>query len=48
MASSWCRKARAAEVLKRAQEIDDRETKMVPMIKQYKSLSKVVQIFNRI
>lgn len=41
-------KARAAEVLKRAQEIDDRETKMVPFIKQYKSLSEVVKKFNRI
>jgi regulator of RNase E activity RraA len=40
--------ARAAEVLKRAQEIDQRETKMVPLIKQYKSLTKVVQMFNRI
>lgn len=35
-------------VLKRAQEIDERERKMVPMIKQYKSLAKVIQIFNRI
>jgi regulator of RNase E activity RraA len=40
--------AKAAEVLKRAQEIDERETKMVPLIKQYKSLSQVVQMFNRI
>lgn len=39
---------KAAEVLKRAQEIDERETKMVPMIKQHKSLSKVVAVFNRI
>jgi regulator of RNase E activity RraA len=39
---------RAAEVLKRAQEIDVRETKMVPLIKQYKSLRKVVEMFNRI
>lgn len=41
-------KEKAAEVLKRAQEIDERETKMVPYIKQHKSLSKVVEIFNRI
>jgi len=41
-------KARAADVLKRAQEIDERETKMVPFIKQYKSLSEVVKKFNRI
>ncbi len=40
--------ARAAEVLKRAQEIDERETKMVPFIKQHKSLGKVIAIFNRI
>lgn len=39
---------KAAEVLKRAQEIDDRETRMVPLIKQHKSLSKVVALFNRI
>jgi regulator of RNase E activity RraA len=39
---------RAAEVLKRSQEIDERETKMVPMIRQHKALSKVVEIFNRI
>jgi regulator of RNase E activity RraA len=39
---------RAAEVLKRSQEIDERETKMVPLIRQHKTLSKVVQIFNRI
>lgn len=39
---------RAKEVLKRAQEIDERETKMVPYILKEKSLSKVVQIFNRI
>ena len=39
---------KAAEVLKRAQEIDARENKMVPLIKQYKSLTKVVQMFNRI
>jgi regulator of RNase E activity RraA len=41
-------KDRAAEVLKRAQEIDERETKMVPFIKQYRSLQKAVQVFNRI
>jgi len=39
---------RAAEVLKRSLEIDARENKMVPLIKQYKSLQKVVEIFNRI
>jgi regulator of RNase E activity RraA len=39
---------KAEQVLKRAQEIDARETKMVPLIKQYKSLQKVVEMFNRI
>jgi regulator of RNase E activity RraA len=39
---------RASEVLKRSQEIDERETKMVPLIRQYKALSKVVEVFNRI
>ncbi len=41
-------KEKEAEVLKRALEIDARESKMIPMIRQYKSLSKVVQLFNRI
>lgn len=41
-------KERAAEVLKRSQEIDDRESRMVPLIKEHKTLSKVVEIFNRI
>lgn len=40
--------ARAQEVLKRAQEIDERETKMVPFIKQHRSLTKAIEIFNRI
>lgn len=40
--------ASAEAVLKRAREIDERERKMVPLIKQYKSLQKVVQMFNRI
>lgn len=39
---------KASEVLKRAQEIDVRETKMVPLIKQYKALQKVIEMFNRI
>jgi regulator of RNase E activity RraA len=39
---------KAADVLKRSQEIDDRESKMVPFIKQYRSLSKAIAIFNRI
>lgn len=38
----------AAAVLKRAQEIDDRETQMVPFIKQFRSLTKAIEKFNRI
>ena len=41
-------KDKAQDVLKRALEIDERENKMVPMIKKEKSLSKVIAIFNRI
>ena len=40
--------AQAAEILKRAQEIDERETKMVPFIRLHKALSKAVEVFNRI
>ncbi len=40
--------ARAAEVLKRAQEIDIRESSMVPEIKKNKSLGKTVEQFKRI
>lgn len=39
---------KADAVLQRAREIDERETKMVPLIRQYKSLRKVVELFNRI
>jgi 4-hydroxy-4-methyl-2-oxoglutarate aldolase len=39
---------KAAEVLKRAQEMDARESEMVPYILKFKSLTKVVQMFNRI
>ena len=39
---------RAADVLKRSQEIDARESKMVPFIKQYRSLQKAIEVFNRI
>jgi regulator of RNase E activity RraA len=38
----------SAEVLKRAQEIDEREIKMYPFIKRYKSLQKAIETFNRI
>ncbi len=40
--------ARAAEVLKRAQEIDIREGSMVPEIRKNKSLGKTVEQFKRI
>lgn len=39
---------RAAEVLKKAQEIDERENKMYPFIRRYKSLQKAIEVFNRI
>lgn len=39
---------KAIEVLKRAQEIDEREDKMTPYIQKYKSLEKAIELFNRI
>lgn len=39
---------KAAEILKRAEEIDEREIKMVPFIKQFKSLGETIKRFNRI
>jgi regulator of RNase E activity RraA len=39
---------KAAEVLAKSQEIDERESKMVPFIKKFKSLTKAIQVFNRI
>lgn len=41
-------KDHADAVLQRARDIDAREKKMVPLIRQYKSLRKVVELFNRI
>ncbi len=41
-------KEKEQEVLKRAQEIDDRETRMVPFIQKFKSLTETVKQFNRI
>jgi len=41
-------KDRADEVLRRAQEIDERETKMVPYIQKFRTLTKAVEVFNRI
>jgi regulator of RNase E activity RraA len=40
--------AREQEVLKRAQEIDDRESRMVPFIKQFRSLREAIKKFDRI
>jgi len=39
---------RAAEILKEAQAIDDRERGMYPFIREYKSLQKAIEKFNRI
>lgn len=39
---------RAEEVLKKAQEIDAREKGMFPFIRQFKSLTKAIEKFNRI
>jgi len=39
---------RAAEVLKRAQTIDQQESGMFPFIREFKSLSKAIAKFNRI
>lgn len=41
-------KDKAAEILKRSQEIDERETKMIPFILKFKQLTKAVEQFNRI
>jgi regulator of RNase E activity RraA len=41
-------KDKAQEVLTRAIEIDERETKMAPMIQRQKPLSKVIAILSRI
>lgn len=39
---------KADEVLAKAQDIDARESKMVPIIKEHKSLTKAIELFNRI
>jgi regulator of RNase E activity RraA len=39
---------RAEEVLKKAQEIDDRERGMFPFIKEHKSIQKAIELFGRI
>jgi regulator of RNase E activity RraA len=39
---------KAAAVLQRAREIDQREGKMVPFIQKFRSLQKAIEVFNRI
>jgi regulator of RNase E activity RraA len=41
-------KARAAEVLKKAQELDDTEHRMIPFIEKFKSITEAVKQFGRI
>src|SRR5207244_7303410 len=41
-------RARAAEVLKKAQELDDTEHKMLPFIEKFKSIKEAVAKFGRI
>jgi 4-hydroxy-4-methyl-2-oxoglutarate aldolase len=41
-------RARAAEVLKRAQELDDTEHRMIPFIEKFKSIKEAVAKFGRI
>jgi 4-hydroxy-4-methyl-2-oxoglutarate aldolase len=40
--------ARAAEVLKKSQELDDTEHRMIPFIEKYKSIKEAVKQFGRI
>ena len=41
-------RAKAADVLKRAQELDDTEHKMLPFIEKFKSMKQAVEKFGRI
>ncbi|MCX6622198.1 MAG: RraA family protein [Acidobacteria bacterium] len=41
-------RAKAAEVLKKAQELDDTEHRMYPFIEKFKSIQKAVELFGRI
>jgi len=41
-------KAKAAEVLKKAQELDDTEHRMIPFIEKFKSITEAVKQFGRI
>ena len=40
-------KASLSQVLKLLRQYDDKETKMIPLIKETKSMGKALQIFNR-
>jgi regulator of RNase E activity RraA len=39
---------KAEEVLAKAREIDNRESQMVPFIRKFRSLTKAIEVFNRI
>ena len=41
-------RAKAAEVLKKAQDLDDTEHKMLPFIERFKSIKQAVEKFGRI
>ena len=41
-------KARAADVLKKAQDLDDTEHRMIPFIEKFKSIKEAVAKFGRI
>jgi regulator of RNase E activity RraA len=41
-------RAQAAEVLKKAQELDDTEHRMIPFIEKFRSISEAVKQFGRI
>jgi regulator of RNase E activity RraA len=40
--------AKAAEVLKKSQELDDIEHRMIPFIEKYRSIKEAVKQFGRI
>jgi hypothetical protein len=41
-------KARAADILKKAQELDDTEHRMLPFIEKFRSIKEAVERFGRI
>ena len=48
MAWPWCRAPGAAEVLKKAQALDDTEHSMLPFIEKFRSIKEAVAKFGRI